>query len=411
MSGHISSKKVNQLINNVPNLPPHRVTVGEYEVGLKENLKDLVRRMKAKQYRPQAVRRVFIPKQDGSKRGLGIPAVEDKVVQMGIKRILEAIYEADFLDVSYGFRPGRSCHKALEALDKAVMTKSVNCVVDMDIEKFFDTIDHGWLMKCLRERVTDGSLLRLIELFLKAGVMEEGRYIRTDKGTPQGGIISPVLANIYLHYILDLWYEKKIRKEQLGYSSLIRYADDFVVCFKNHYEGEAFAEQLKERLGKFGLKIAESKSRVILFGRYAQERAQSRGEQAATFDFLGFTHYNAGTRKGKFRMGRKTSGKKYKSAMKAMNEWLKKVRNAVELKEWWKVLASKLTGHYHYYGVSGNSHRINAFYSDTCKLTYKWINRRSQRHSYNWKQFRSFITYNPLPKPTIYQPTYTLGAY
>lgn len=384
------------------------VTVKEYEASLKENIKDLVRRLKAKQYRPQAVRRVFIPKADGDKRGLGILAVEDKIVQMGIKRILEAIYEVDFLEVSFGFRPKRSCHDALEVVDKTIMTKPINCVVDMDIEKFFDTINHEWLMKCLRQRIKDGSLLQLIGRFLKTGVMEEGRLIGTDKGTPQGGIISPLLANIYLHYILDLWFEKVIKKQQSGYAQLIRYADDFVVCFGNYSEGKAFEGKLKERLGKFGLKIAESKSRVIEFGRYASQRAQRKGRKAATFDFLGFTHYCGKTRKGRFKLGRKTSGKKLRNAMKAMNLWLKGIRNQVALSEWWKVLRSKLTGYYRYYGISGNSRGLSAYHQKVCRLVFKWVNRRSQKKSYTWEQFCGFLKYNPLPEPKLYHLTYTL---
>lgn len=207
------------------------VTAREYEVNLEENLKDLVGRMKAKRYRPQPVRWVYIPKPDGSKRGLGIPAVEDKIVQMGIKKILEAIFEVDFMDVSYGFRPNRNCHDALDVLDKAIMTKPINYVVGMDIKKFLDTINHGWLMRCLREGIRDTSLLRLIVRFLKAGVMEEGKYVEVDRGTSRRGVISPILANIYLHYVLDLWFEKAVKKQLRGYAQLIRYGDDFIVCF------------------------------------------------------------------------------------------------------------------------------------------------------------------------------------
>ena len=387
------------------------VTVKEYEVRLKENIKDLVKRLKAKRYRPQAVRRVYIPKQDGSAnlRGLGILVVEDKIVQMGIKRILEAIYEVDFLEVSFGFRPRRSCHDALEVLDKTIMTKPVNCVVDMDIEKFFDTIDHAWLMKCLRVRIKDKSLLRLIGRFLTAGIMDDGRFLSSDKGTPQGGVISPVLANVYLHYILDLWFEKRIKKQLKGYAKLIRYADDFVVCFENHDEGKAFEGTLKQRLGKFGLKIAESKARVIEFGRYASQRAQSNGKKAATFDFLGFTHYCDKTRKGRFKPGRRTSDKKFRHAMKAMNLWLNAIRNREELSQWWKVLRSKLTGYYRYYGISGNGRGICAYGQAVRRLAFKWINRRSQKKSYTWEQFCGFLKYNPLPEPKIYHLTYTLS--
>jgi RNA-directed DNA polymerase len=386
------------------------VTVKEYGANLEENLKDLVVRLKSWRYRPQPVRRVYIPKAGGKKRPLGIPVVEDKIVQMAIKRLLEAIFEVDFMDVSFGFRPKRSCHDALVAVDKAVMTKPVNYVVDMDIEKFFDTVDHKWLMRCLRERVADTNLLRLIGRFLKAGVMEEGEYYQIDRGTPQGGIISPILANIYLHYVLDLWFEKVIKREVRGFTQLIRYADDCVVCFQSGKEAEAFGERFRERLSKFGLRIAEGKSRIIEFGRYPWLRASREGRRLATFDFLGFTHYCGKTRKGKFKLGQKTSKAKFRQKVKEINQWLKNVRNLVELKEWWVVLRKKLIGHYRYYGISGNMSEMWAFYERTLKFAYKWTNRRSERKSYNWQQFQRYLKYNPLPQPKIYHLIYTLSS-
>lgn len=386
------------------------VRVEEYEASKDENIKDLVERLQAKKYKPQPVRRVCIPKSDGTKRALGIPTVEDKIVQMGIKKILESIFEEDFRDVSYGFRPHRNCHMAVDVLDKTIMTKPINVVVDLDIEKFFDNVNHHWLREGLKQRIKDTSLLRLIGRFLKAGAMEEGKLMETDKGTPQGGVLSPLLANIYLHFILDLWYEKRVKKRLKGFSQLIRYADDFVVLFERESEAEAFVEMLKERLGKFGLKIAESKARVIAFGRAVWEKAERENRKIATFDFLGFTHYCDKTRSGRFKLGRRTARSKFWQKIKAMNLWLKEVRSWVKLEDWWQVLGRKLIGHYNYYGVSGNIVGIRKFYKWSIKLAYKWVNRRSQMRSFSWQKFSRFLEHYPLPEPRIYHFTYTLSS-
>jgi len=387
------------------------VVVKEYEVNLEENLKDLVTRLKEWRYRPKPSRRVYIIDVNGKRRPLGIPAVEDKVVQMGIKKILEAIFEVDFLDVSFGFRPNRSCHDALDVMDKVIMTRPVNYVVDMDIRKFFDTIEHKWVMKCLQQRIVDSNLLRLIVRFLKAGVLEQGKYYQIDKGTPQGGILSPILANIYLHYILDEWFVRAVKRQAIGFTQLVRYADDFVVFFQSDKGSKVFGEKLRERLSKFGLRIAENKSRIIEFGRYPWLKAQKRGKRIATFDFLGFTHYCDKTRRGKFKLGRKTSRAKFRQKMKTMNQWLKDIRNLVELKLWWKVLKLKLIGHYRYYGISGNMQEMRAYHKQVLRLIFKWINRRSQKKSCNWVQFLRFLKYNPLPQPKIYHLTYTLSSH
>jgi group II intron reverse transcriptase/maturase len=291
------------------------------------------------------------------------------------------------------------------------MTKPINYVVDMDIEKFFDTVDHKWLIEALKQRIADPNFLRLIVRFLKAGVMEEGKYIETDKGTPQGGVISPILANIYLHYILDKWFEEKVKPQLKGYAEMVRYADDFVVCFQSEREAKEFAEALKERLGRYGLKVSESKSKIIEFGRYAWQRAQQQGKRLETFDFLGFTHYSDRTRRGKFKLGRKTSRKKLWQKVKAMNQWLKKMRNLLPLNEWWKILGVKLVGHYRYYGISGNLQSLRMFYTEASKLAYKWINRRSQKKSFTYGQYCRFKEHNPLPRPKIYHLTYTLSQF
>lgn len=386
------------------------IGIEEYGQTLDENLKDLVARMKRQAYHPQPVRRTYIPKANGKLRPLGIPSTEDKIVQMGIARILEAIYEGDFLDFSYGFRPGRNCHQAIERLNTVIMTMPVNHVIDADIKGFFDNVDHTWMLKFLGHRISDPNLLRLIARFLKNGYMEEGKFNESDKGTPQGGIVSPILANIYLHYALDLWVERVVKPRSRGVVEIVRYADDFVICVQFKDEATWILEALKERLGKFSLELAEDKTRIIEFGRYARTNARKRAEKSETFNFLGFTHFADVSRKGFFKMGRKTDRKKMTAKLKEMNLWLKSVRT-IPMREWWPILKAKLAGHFRYYGVSGNSRSIGTYFYRVVRLVFKWLNRRSQKKSMNWSRFSAYLKCHELPKPRLYHNLYALWGY
>ncbi|NSX83908.1 group II intron reverse transcriptase/maturase, partial [Wolbachia endosymbiont of Atemnus politus] len=379
-----------------------QVTVEAYGETLEEKLRMLVDSMKRKQYKPQPVRRVYIPKAGSEeKRGLGILSTEDKLVQIMLKKILENIYEANFLDQSYGFRPGRSCHQAVKALDKAVMYKPTNYIVEVDIRKFYDNIQHKWLMRCLRERISDPNLLWLVKQCLKAGVMEAGHYKTTTQGAPQGGIVSPVLANVYLHYVLDLWFEKKVKPKSKWYMELVRYADDLVVCCESEEDAKEFLESLKQRLAKFGLEVSENKTRIVKFGKKECYQAKREKKKTESFNFLGFTHYSAKSRKGRLIMGHKTSKVSLARKLKEIKEWLKTIRNHTCLKDWWQILKAKLRGHYNYFGISGNYQWLSKFEQAVKKLTFKWINRRSQKKSMNWEQFEHYTQVNPLPKPKI----------
>lgn len=381
-----------------------KVTKEEYEQKLEENLENLVERMKRGSYKPNPIRRVYIPK-DGSntKRPLGISCYEDKLVENAIAQILTMIYEPKFYNESYGFRPNRSCHQAVKEIIEDIQYRKTNYVVEADIRSFFDKVDHEWLIRFLKHDIADKKFLEIIEKFLKAGIMEEGTYIDSEKGTPQGNGASPVLANIYLHYVLDNWFDVIVKRQCQGQSYLIRYCDDFVCCFQNKREAEVFYERLQERFEKYGLELAEEKTKILEFGRFARQNRERRGERKPdTFDFLGFTFYcGMDSRKRFFRCRVKTSKKKFRSKIKAMKEWIKKHRT-ISLELIFKTINAKLRGHYQYYGVTDNTKEVKKFQTQTKWLLFKWLNRRSQRRSYTIDTFfNGLLKTFPLLEPTI----------
>ena len=380
------------------------ITKTEYERELKANLENLIEKMKKWAYRPQPARRVYIPKiGSDKKRPLGIPSYEDKLVQDVIAQILGVIYEPIFMDFSFGFRPGKSQHDALKELNKRIIQNKTQFIVEVDIKGFFDNVKHEWLIKFLEERITDPNFIRLITRFLKAGIMEEGKQYDTDKGTPQGGLISPILANVYLHYATDLWFEKVIKKNSSGEVHMVRYADDIVCSFQIKQEAEKFLIALKKRLEKFGLEIAEDKTKILEFGRFAEVTRKNNGNgKPETFDFLGFTHVCGKTRNNKFIVKRTTSKKKLKAKKQAAKEWLKENMHQ-NIKVLIDSLNKKLVGHYAYYGVNGNMKRLGEFRFYITKILYQTLNRRSQKRSFNWEEFQmKVLKYLPIAKPKIY---------
>jgi len=379
-----------------------KLTKAAYAERLEARLPELADRLHRMAYIPQPVRRQYIPKPGSTKqRPLGVPSFEDKLVEAGLVRIMEAVYEQDFIDDSYGFRPGRSCHQALRELSRTVEHQPVNYIVEADIKGFFDHVDHEWLVRFLGHRIGDQRILRMVSRFLKAGVSEDGMIRISEEGTPQGGVISPLLANIYLHYVLDLWFEKVFRKRCRGFARLIRYADDFVVCFQDSAEAESFQASLGIRLGKFGLEIEPSKTKMLEFGRHAVRKAEAKGGRPMTFDFLGFTHYCGTKRNGKgFRMKRVTSRKKFTAKLNAIKDWLKKSRT-MPTAELWAIAQAKLRGHYAYYGVTDNQRGIKRYFEEVTKLLFKWLNRRGKRGCLSWEKFLRMLRLFPLPKPRV----------
>lgn len=365
------------------------MTKEEYGLKLESNLENLVKRMKSGSYRPNPTRRVYIPKETkGKMRPLGISCYEDKLVENAIAQILEQIYEPKFYNESFGFRPNKNCHMAVREIIEMVQYRKTNYVVEADIRGFFDNVSHEWLMKMLAHDIADKKFLEIIEKFLKAGIMENGKYLDSEQGTPQGNGASPVLANIYLHYVLDNWFDVIVKRQCEGECYLIRYADDFVCCFQNKREAEIFRQRLEERFRKYGLELAEEKTKILEFGRFARQNREKRGERKPdTFDFLGFTFYcGMDGKKQFFRCRVKTSKKKLRSKIKQMKEWIKDHRT-IPLGLIFKTVNAKLRGHYQYYGVTDNTREVKNYLSQTKWLLFKWLNRRSQRKSYTLDTF------------------------
>jgi RNA-directed DNA polymerase len=381
-----------------------------YGMELEENLLDLSSRLKRGAYRAKPVRRTFIPKSDGRERPLGVTTLEDKLVQRATTEVLNAIYETDFLGFSYGFRPGRSPHDALDALYAAIMTKKVGWVLDADIRGYFDAIDHESLMKFIELRIADKRVLRHIKKWLNAGVMEDGTKFFSEEGVPQGGSISPLLANVYLHYVFDLWAHRRRQTHANGDVVIVRFCDDFVVGFQHRHEAEQFRGVLVERFRQFNLELNADKTRLIEFGRFADQNRKNRGVgKAETFDFLGFTHICGKTRKGRFIVLRKTIRKRIRIKLLELRKELRR-RLHVPIPEVGKWLGSVLRGHNYYFGVAGNSRKLESFRYHLIRLWFRTLGRRSQRSKMNWDRMNRLVE-RWIPRVRIYHPNPDFSLY
>jgi RNA-directed DNA polymerase len=378
-------------------------TAKQYEENLEDNLQDLLSRFRNGRYKAPAVRRHYIPKGTGKEtRPIGIPTIEDKILQRAIVMLIEPIYEQDFHDGSYGFRPGRSAHDALQALRKEIKRKKGGWILEVDLRKFFDTLDHAHLREFLQRRVRDGVVRRHIGKWLKAGVMEEGNVSYPDSGSPQGGVISPILANVYLNYVLDQWFEQEVKPRLRGSAKLIRYADDFVIIFTDHEDAMRVMEVLPKRFGRFGLSVHPKKTRLIDFrDPWHPSVRNGQGGRRETFDLLGFTFYWGKGPKGNPVPKTKTMSSRLTRSIRSIYQWCRTHRHW-SVREQWSKLCQKVRGHYAYYGVSGNNRSLANFLRQVTRAWQRWLNRRSGRRHMRWEKFNRLLERHPLPQPKIY---------
>lgn len=370
-----------------------------YAENLEENLKDLVERMKRMAYIPGTIRQVLIPKEGkaGATRPLGISNFEDKIIQKMMHKILESIYEPLFHENSYGFRPGRSCHDAIKELDAHLNTHAVETVIDVDLSNYFGSISHNDVINIISKKIGDLKLIRYLIRMFKSGVLTDGDLIISDEGVPQGSVCSPVIANIFAHIVIDDWMENTAKLHCAGHVKIIRYADDIIICCEYNRDAERIKIALNNRLTKYGLKMNEEKTKLVKFSK----RKQRQGEKQETFDFLGFTFYYGKTRKGFYIVKAKTNGKRFRSKLKKANDWARTSRNKMSMKQMMKLAASKVRGHIQYYGISHNYAAVGDFIHHIRKILFKWLNRRSQRKSFDWEQFQKFLTRIEFPEAKI----------
>ena len=386
------------------------VTYETYERDAARNIQALHERLKNGKYQAQPLRRVYILKEDGKQRPLSIPALEDKIVQKAVLEILNAIYEQDFLECSYGFRPGRGPHQALDEVGRVICTRPTGWILEIDITAYFDSIVRQQLMELIEKRVRDRSVLHLIRKWIQTGVIEEGRLLVSETGTGQGQTISPLLANIYLHYVLDEWVENEVKPRLRGEAHEIRFADDAVLCFQYKEDAEKVMEVLPKRFAKYGLTLHSEKTRLVEFGRYAEANAKRRGKKPATFDILGITYVCARSRKGKFTVHVKTMKKRFKRGLRAITEWCQENRH-MPVDEQQKTLNAKLRGHYQYYGRPTNYRSVWRFYQEVCHIWRKWLSRRTRGNGMTREKFAAILRKHPLLRPRIARSWSSAGSH